>query len=219
MNHPYFTAQLTDEAGHVAVKLQKIIAAIFCISLVTLICDIAFGAMTGVWSTGFIGTWFGYFILFCGFWGAKSRSNGFLLIYLIFMILFVIFQAIAFILAFVLVALLAGTCMGNNSNVSCEAYNGASIGGLIAVLLIATFIGMIIWVIEVYSINLAFKLRKMLLSHHQYVVVAQQQQAYVVQPAAVVYTNQPAAPTYAQPAPAYGSVPPAYGGGGYQAQV
>jgi len=207
----FFHKQCTDEAGHLSVKLQKLVSLQVCLWIVWLILGFTYIAMGYSFGTFWVG-FLSLAVMFCGFWGAYKRNTGLLIIYLIFTIIAAIFYAIYMILVVISLVWVATCTTTNNYNNSIDVCPPTGLAGVLGIQLILSFF---YWIVQIYSCVACKRLRDYLIinnmthHHHQYAqvpetVIYQQQQPQVVyQQQPVVYQQPPVYQQQPQQPPQY----------------
>eukprot|EP01114_Cavostelium_apophysatum_P021536 TRINITY_DN754_c0_g1_i1.p2 TRINITY_DN754_c0_g1~~TRINITY_DN754_c0_g1_i1.p2 ORF type:complete len:186 (+),score=29.76 TRINITY_DN754_c0_g1_i1:181-738(+) len=180
----FFHKQEHDEAGHLAVRLQKAILGMFFIAFIWTVLGFVFISMYGGYGV-FWGGLFGWFVMFCGFYGSYKRNPGLLMTFIICQIIEICFFAFYFIFTAIAAGELASLC-----GLGGCAY--ANFRGIIAVMAIQLICVIFWFAMQIYTTVLASRLRRLVHGHHVEVHV-HHGQAYAP---VVGYQYQPAPPVY-----------------------
>jgi len=175
----FFEKQKIDEIGVDAVHLEKVIVRIWAVSLLSLICNIIFGIFADTWSFNFASFFILWLILFIGFLGAVKRSSGTLLAYIILMVLIAIGYIILIVFTIVYIVYFVTECWPSDESgdsLNCENYDKESVMLVSSALSIGTLFMVVFWLMQIWSIRFALRVRhKLNSSYTQYVVISQQQ--------------------------------------------
>jgi len=207
---------MLDEEAKLATKFRRSIGYMLCFQLCVFVFSLITAAITGVWT----GTWYigilGLIVIFLGLYGARKRSSGLLLFYIVIMTVYAIWNAIYIILLIVTIPVLVdcdgkdGESDAGSSSSECENTSGESWETLTALVAVTAVLSAIFWVLVVHSVIAASRLRKLVKTmeyahigaqpHNEHVVIITSN-PQPVQPTTVVYQPYQPQPYAPQPYP------------------
>jgi len=150
----FFERQVLDDAGYWAVRLQQLIISMFMVSFFSLLMSTIYGALLGEYYWSFYFDWWGLLVLIIGFYAAYHRSQGLLMVFLIFMGVMVVGQAFG-----LMWGIIYGAATHHRycyADGTCYTYQP----GDLAVYWLYLVFAFVWWSIEIYSIVVAVRLRK-----------------------------------------------------------
>eukprot|EP01113_Clastostelium_recurvatum_P014032 TRINITY_DN17593_c0_g2_i1.p1 TRINITY_DN17593_c0_g2~~TRINITY_DN17593_c0_g2_i1.p1 ORF type:complete len:268 (-),score=59.11 TRINITY_DN17593_c0_g2_i1:214-948(-) len=197
----FFDKQRIDEAGNVAVRLQKVIIAVLVFYIIDFILSIVEVTRGGNVATAFFPLLPIAWVIF-GFFSAYQRQPGQLNVYGIIWVILLVLASIVIILDIVAVAALVAIIGNAAGHLD---YCGQDCEALLVVLVLSFIIAIVVYILNIYQTVLVFRLRNMLRTTYSTTVV------YAPVPGGpVVYgaiPGQPGAPYYAT-APGAGGYAP-----------
>lgn len=156
----FFSRQSVDDVGVMAVRLQKAIAWLSGLSVIRLILAIllwALGTTVNYELFAIIAVWVIYVF---GFLGSVHRRTGYLLVYMLALTIVVTLSIVIFIFAIVGGVAVAAGLWTSNGNATPRS--GIPLGLFLAIAIIMVILDVAALVLEVYSIQMAYKLRKLI---------------------------------------------------------